>query len=93
MPLSRKVAPYAARRGRDERAPGNIMPVTNLLERSNEEILQRTYVVGIFPNEASGLRPMRALCAEVHENWIEDHRYLDMSLLEEQKKQRLRAAA
>jgi transposase-like protein len=66
---------------------------TNLLERLNEEIRRRTYVVRIFPNEASCLRLVRALCAEVHENWIEDHRYLDMSLLKEQKKERLRAAA
>jgi len=49
--------------------------------------------VRIFPNEASCLRLVRALCVEVHENWIEDHRYLDMSLLKEQKKERLRAAA
>jgi len=66
---------------------------TNLLERLNEEIRRRTYVVRIFPNEASCLRLVRALCVEVHENWIEDHRYLDMSLLKEQKKERLRAAA
>jgi transposase-like protein len=66
---------------------------TNLLERLNEEIRRRTYVVRIFPNEASCLRLVRALCAEIHENWIEDHRYLDMSLLKEQKKERLRAAA
>jgi hypothetical protein len=49
-------------------------------------------VVRIFPNEASCLRLVRALCAEVHENWIEDHRYLDMSLLKEQKKGLLDAA-
>jgi len=66
---------------------------TNMLERLNEEIRRRTYVVRIFPNEASCLRLVRALCVEVHENWIEDHRYLDMSLLKEQKKERLRAAA
>jgi transposase-like protein len=65
---------------------------TNLLERLNEEIRRRTYVVRIFPNEASCLRLVRALCAEIHENWIEDHRYVDMNLLKEQKKQLLRAA-
>ena len=31
------------------------MPVTNLLERLNEEIKRRTYVVRIFPNAAVGL--------------------------------------
>ena len=66
---------------------------TNLLERLNEEIRRRTYVVRIFPNEPSCLRLVRALCAEIHENWIEDQRYLNMSLLKEQKKERLRAAA
>ncbi len=66
---------------------------SNMLERLNEAIRRRTYVVRIFPNEASCLRLVRALCAEIHENWLEDHRYLDMSLLKEQKKSLLRAAA
>ena len=66
---------------------------TNLLERLNEEIRRRTYVVRIFPTDDSCLRLVRALCAEIHENWIEDHRYLDMTLLKEQKKELLRAAA
>ena len=35
------------------------------------------------------LRLARALCIETHENWIEAHRYLDMSLLREHKKQEL----
>jgi putative transposase len=66
---------------------------TNLLERLNEEIRRRTYVVRIFPNEASCLRLVRAICVEIHENWLEDQRYLDMSLLKEQKKELMRAAA
>jgi putative transposase len=66
---------------------------TNLLERLNEEIKRRTRVVRIFPNEASCLRLVRALCAEVHETWLEDSRYIDMSLLMEQKKEQLRRAA
>ena len=36
---------------------------TNLLERLNEEIKRRTHVVRIFPNPASCLRLIRALCA------------------------------
>jgi transposase-like protein len=66
---------------------------TNLRERLNEEIGRRTCVVRIFPNEADCLRPVRALRAEIHESWIEDHRYLDMTPLKEQKREQLRAAA
>ena len=51
---------------------------TNLLERLNEEIKRRTRVVRIFPNPASCLRLVRALCAETPEGWLEDHRYLYM---------------
>lgn len=66
---------------------------TNMLERLNEEIKRRTRVVRIFPNVASCLRLVRALCAEVHESWLEDHRYLNMDLLKEQKKEFVRLAA
>jgi putative transposase len=62
---------------------------TNMLERLNEEIRRRTRVVRIFPNESSCLRLVRALAVETHENWIEAHRYLDMDLLKEHKKQEL----
>ena len=65
---------------------------TNMLERLNEEIKRRTRVVRIFPNAASCLRLVRALCAETHEGWLEDHRYLNMEFLKEQKKE-LRTAA
>ncbi len=66
---------------------------TNMLERLNEEIKRRTLVVRIFPNAESCLRLIRALCVEKHETWLEDHRYLNMSLLAEQKKEVLRLAA
>ena len=62
---------------------------TNMLERLNEEIKRRTRVVRIFPNEKSWLRLIRALAVETHENWIEAHRYLDMNLLHEHKKEQL----
>jgi transposase-like protein len=52
---------------------------TNLLERLNEEIKRRTHVVRIFPNAASCLRLIRALALEMHENWLEAHRYLNMT--------------
>jgi transposase-like protein len=69
------------------------MKSTNLLERLNEEIKRRTRVVRIFPNPASCLHLVRALCAETHEGWLEAHRYINMDLLAEQKKDFLRQAA
>lgn len=63
---------------------------TNMLERLNEEIKRRTRVVRIFPNRESCLRLVRALAAETHEGWIEEHRYLNMQLLAEQKREYLR---
>jgi putative transposase len=69
------------------------MKSTNLLERLNEEIKRRTLVVRIFPNTASCLRLVRALAVEMHENWIEAIRYLNMEYLKEHKKEQLRKAA
>ena len=66
---------------------------TNMLERINEEIKRRTLVVRIFPNAASCLRLVRALAAEIHEDWIEGTRYLNMDLLEEHKREQLRRRA
>jgi putative transposase len=65
---------------------------SNMLERLNEEIRRRTRVVRIFPNANSCLR-IRALCAETHETWLEDSRYLNMDLLREERKEQLRKAA
>jgi putative transposase len=66
---------------------------SNMLERFNEEIRRRTYVVRIFPNAPSCLRLVRALAVETHENWLEANRYLNMDDLREQKKIELRQAA
>ncbi len=66
---------------------------TNMLERLNEEIKRRTRVVRIFPHAESCLRLVRAHCVEIHEAWLEDNRYLNMDLLKEQRRERLRAAA
>jgi putative transposase len=66
---------------------------TNMLERLMEELKRRTLVVRIFPNDESCLRLVRALAVEIHENWIEAIRYLNMEPLEELKKERLRMAA
>jgi putative transposase len=59
---------------------------TNMLERIMEEIKRRTLVVRIFPNSAGCLRLVRALAVEMHENWIEAIRYLNMEPLREQNK-------
>jgi putative transposase len=66
---------------------------TNMLERLNEEIKRRTQVVRIFPNAQSCLRLIRALAVETHENWLEQHRYLNMEELREHKKLTMRQAA
>lgn len=63
---------------------------TNMLERLMEEIKRRTQVVRIFPNNESCLRLIRALAVEMHENWIEAVRYLNMEYLKEHKKEALR---
>ncbi|MQW14048.1 IS256-like element ISRm5 family transposase, partial [Sinorhizobium meliloti] len=66
---------------------------TNMLERLNEEIRRRTYVMRIFPNTESCLRLVRALAVETHENWMEANRYINMDDLREHKKLALRQAA
>lgn len=69
------------------------MKSTNMLERINQELKRRTLVVRIFPNAASCLRLVRALAIEIHEDWIEAIRYLNMELLEEHKREQLRRRA
>ena len=50
-------------------------------------------MVRTFPNAASCLRLIRALAVEMHENWLEAPRYLNMDDLREHKKEALRMAA
>jgi putative transposase len=64
-----------------------------MLERLNQEIKRRTQVVRIFPNTEACLRLVRALAVEMHENWLEAIRDLNMEHLKEHKKEALRAAA
>lgn len=59
---------------------------TNLIERLNQEIKRRTLLVRIFPDEKSCLRLVRALAVEIHEEWVDENRYLDMELLREHLK-------
>ena len=44
------------------------MKLTNILERLNDVIGRRTYVVRIFPHPESCRRLVRALAVETHEN-------------------------
>ena len=69
------------------------MKSTNMLERLNQEIKRRTHVVRIFPNTESCLRLVRALAVEIHENWLEGTRYLNIQHLAEHQKEALRQAA
>ena len=66
---------------------------TNMLERLNEQIRRKTYVVCIFPNAEICLRLVRALAVETHENWMKANRYINMDDLMEHKKLALRQAA
>jgi hypothetical protein len=65
---------------------------TNMLERLNEELRRCTRVVRIFPNAASCLRLIRALCVETHQSWREDKRYPNMDTLWEARKEQLSMA-
>ena len=86
---------YRATRPFYPAAPPSItnLKSTDILERLNEEIKRRTHVVRIFPSAESCLRLIRALAVEMHENWLEAHRYLNMDDLREHKKEVLRMAA
>ncbi len=53
---------------------------TNMLERVNKEIKQRTRVATLFPNEASLLRLTIAVLVEITENWETGKRYLKMEI-------------
>ena len=55
---------------------------TNGLERFNQEIKRRTRIIRIFPNQASALRLIGALCMEQSEEWLTGKQDLDMSLLD-----------
>lgn len=51
----------------------------NALERLNQEIRRRTRVVGVFPNEASCLRLVRALAMETSDEWEAGKVYLTLT--------------
>ena len=49
------------------------------MERLHREIRRRTRVVGIFPHEASALRLISAVLAEIHEEWLTGRQYLNLA--------------
>lgn len=51
---------------------------SNLAERVNKEIVKRTRVVGIFPDEAACLRLVTAVVMEIDEEWQKSMRYLSL---------------
>ena len=63
-----------------------------MLERLNQELKRRTHVIRIFPNEASSLRLLRALAVEIHEDWLETPRYLNMEAFESRERPRWEAS-
>jgi putative transposase len=54
---------------------------SNMLERLNQEILRRTRVATLFPNEASLVRLVSAVLAEVDEEWQTGKTYLNMDTI------------
>ena len=54
------------------------MKSTNMQERLIQEVRRRERVIRIFPNEASALRLIGAVLAEIHEEW-QGRRYFDMT--------------
>ena len=54
--------------------------MSNVMERLNEEVRRRVCVIRIFPNRASALRQLGAALLELHEQWTTSHRYFDMAM-------------
>ncbi len=52
---------------------------SNMIERLNKEILRRTRVATLFPNEASLLRLVSAVLAEVDEEWQTGKTYININ--------------
>ena len=63
------------------------MRSTNMIERLNQELLRRSRVIRIFPNESSCLRLFGSMCMEQSEQWKTGRMYLDMSLLKTKNQQ------
>jgi putative transposase len=53
-----------------------LIRTTNGLERLTREIRRRSRIIGIFPNEASGLRLVTAVLMEISDEWLTNRNYL-----------------
>jgi hypothetical protein len=73
-------APQASARGRQQ-APSPFIPLTNLLERSLEEVKRRTKVIGRFPGETSCL----SLCWAVLNLFIASARGFGLTPMEQRQ--------
>ncbi|MBC7287363.1 MAG: transposase [Armatimonadetes bacterium] len=65
----------------------NCMKPADMRDRLNEEIRPRTYAVRVLGDEAGCLRLVRAIAAEVDQEWLDGARYLDMEKLKEQEEE------
>lgn len=54
------------------------LKTSNMQERLIQEVRRRERVIRIFPNQASALRMIGAVLAEIHEGW-QDRKYFDMA--------------
>ena len=57
----------------------------NGVENLNKQIRRRTRVVGIFPHEASALRLISAVMAEIHDEWLTGRCYLNLESRQEKE--------
>ncbi|MGE4374465.1 MAG: transposase [Methanoculleus sp.] len=51
---------------------------TNVMERINRELKQRTKVVEVFPNEESLLRLAGSILMDINEEWVTGRKYLTL---------------
>ena len=63
------------------------MKSSNMQVRLIQEVRRRERVIRIFPNEASALRLIGAMLAEIHEKW-KGRRYYDMKEFNEWQEER-----